>query len=180
MPLFQFSQQLVSQPDRDSAYNRQSPPSATREKRLLPCLTNHPLHMVGRCSRTLFQTCKLPLLIKPLMSLLLTPGSFFGLRTGEAWDLQALWVQPKKDRGKIYSFYKSSLNLQGFQDQNTKPTVFTIYSFTVEFTNSALGHLPGTSFQWYNGRESGLSVTWPWVQILSQSKSLLYSLRQVT
>ena len=56
--------------------------------KLLACLAQVlPLPMVGCCSRTLFQTCKLPLFIKPLMSLLLTPGFFFGLGTGEAQDL---------------------------------------------------------------------------------------------
>jgi len=37
-------------------------------------------HTVGCHSKTLLHTCKLPLSIKPLMSLLPTPGCFFGLQ----------------------------------------------------------------------------------------------------
>ena len=49
--------------------------------------------VVGGCSRTLLQTCKISLSIKPLTSLSLTLGSFFGLKAGQAQGLQACGVQ---------------------------------------------------------------------------------------
>ena len=42
----------------------------------------------------LLWTCKIPLSIKPLMSLSLTPGSFFSLEAGHMQGLQACRVQP--------------------------------------------------------------------------------------
>ena len=49
-----------------------------------PC---HLPHTVGCCSRTLLQTCKLHLSIKPLMSLLLTLSSFFRHKDGQVQGL---------------------------------------------------------------------------------------------
>ena len=52
------------------------------------------------CSRTSFQPCKIHPTpsIKPQMSLLLTPGSFFGLEAGQVQGLQADKVQPNRQR----------------------------------------------------------------------------------
>lgn len=116
----------AAQPDRDSAYNRQVS-SATREKRLLPCLANHPfIAHGGALPRTLFQTCKLPLLIKPLMSLLLMQALSLVLELGKHGICRPLWVQPQKDRGKIYSFLQIIIEFTGVLGPKHKPHI-TIY-----------------------------------------------------
>ena len=70
------------------------PPSLLlRERMLCPCSAHCLLHKIGCCCRALLQTCKLPLSTKPLMSLMLTPDPFFGLKAGQMQALEACGVQ---------------------------------------------------------------------------------------
>ena len=52
------------------------------------------LYMVGFCSRTLFRTHKMPLSVKPLMSLSLTPGYSSVMKLGEYRACKPEGVQP--------------------------------------------------------------------------------------
>ena len=68
----------------------------------------HPLHMVGAALAPCFRHASSPYSLNhwclcywhQALSLVLEPGKHRTCRP--------LWVQPNKDRGKIYSFYKSS------------------------------------------------------------------------
>ena len=89
----------MSQPDINSLYNWEPPPTPGRKscRRVVPCsaLSCRCLpHGVECHSRTLLQTCKFPQSMELLMSLSLTPSSLFGLEAGPVQALRACGVQP--------------------------------------------------------------------------------------
>ena len=86
-----------------------------RVARSLPYPAYRLLHRVGCCSRMLFQTCEIPLSIKPLMFLLLTPGSFLGLEAWQAQGLQASRVQPNRWTALVTFNGVTALNLQSLK-----------------------------------------------------------------
>ena len=70
------------------------PITGSLRRRVPPCPVRSQLHTVGSRSGTSLQTRKFPPPVKPLMSLLLIPGSFLGLKAGRVQALQGRWVQP--------------------------------------------------------------------------------------